>query len=171
MSRHWRNRVLIMAVVVSALWPLLAACAPADGGLTGMTLDAAGRPTAVVAWCPGRAPDSIYLYTTDELGPELSIALKAPGRFPGRTIEVPITQPPEGWTAEPSFPKLDPHRVYDVYAPRKGNDYTSRGPDFSLGRLRGNGQILQNEYDEKSNADVDVYIGKAELIERARELC
>ncbi len=153
--------------------PLLTACTPPNAGVTGMTLDAQGRPTAVVAWCPGKAPDTIIISDVDDgdLDSDRTIILEAPGKFPGRTIQVPVTDPPAGWRATPPSPSLDPNLVYSAYAPVTGSDYTARGPRFSLARLRGNGQILQQEYDEKTDRDVDIYIGMDELVRRANEYC
>ncbi|TDB86251.1 hypothetical protein [Actinomadura sp. 7K534] len=155
--------LLLMGVV----WPTVTACAPESGGVAGMTLDRAGRPTVVVAWCLGKAPDSIYLSTRDDLSPEVNIRLQAPAKFPGKMIEVPITSPPVGWTADPPSPVLDAGRVYSVYAPVTGSEYTSRGPRFTLGRLRGDGWILVNEYDQEVDLYVDLYIRAADLVRRA----
>ncbi|GLZ07458.1 hypothetical protein Acsp03_49240 [Actinomadura sp. NBRC 104412] len=157
-----------MAVLLAC--PLLTSCAPPDAGATGMTLDAQGRPTAVVAWCPGKAPDTIIIAAVDD-DSEPRIVLEAPGKFPGRTIQVPITDPPAGWRVTPPSPSLKPHLVYHAYAPVTGSDYTARGPRFSLARLRGNGQILRQRYDEKTDRDVDIYIGMDELVRTANDYC
>ncbi|GLZ09177.1 hypothetical protein Acsp03_66430 [Actinomadura sp. NBRC 104412] len=167
---------------------MLVVCAPPDAGVAGMAPDAAGHPAAVVAWCPGMAPDMIVLSTVTnadfdsatarqgddpttidvtiavrgrtsvpyEPAPVLvkliaerhegvlavpigAIVLKAPGRFPGRGIQVPITEPPRGGRSI-----LPRHRsilryLYRVSAPIGSGDHSAREPRFTLGRPRGNG--------------------------------
>ena len=148
--------MVMFLVPVVAVTATLTSCGVPERGLTGVKLEADGRLTAVLAWCPGRAPDGITLHT-GEREPELSIEFNAP-ELPGTYAEAPLTELPQGWTSTSGMPALDPRRDYRVYGWTRDNSSSTRGVHFTLTRLRSHtsGGILIQEYDETSDSWVDV---------------
>lgn len=158
--RPYRKRTFAVAFLVAIAMPTLAACTPVQRGATGMTLDAAGRPAAVVAWCPGSPPDALLMYDPQERSPDhADTTVHFTGPEPAGTYaEIPLTALPPGWTAKPSAFTITPSREYRVYAGHSGNDYNAGAVVFTPERLRPRGAAtILARVDPAKPADHDVY--------------
>lgn len=120
---------------------MLTACSPVRRGVTGMTLDAAHRPTVAVAWCPGKPPNGITMWGPGSPAADDSdraVTFRGP-EPPGTYAEIPLTALPPGWTADPPAFTITPTHEYTVYAGALGNDYTTMSVHFTLEQLRPQG--------------------------------
>ncbi|MEE3918947.1 hypothetical protein V2I01_12430 [Micromonospora sp. BRA006-A] len=69
MAARWGTRTRrAVATPAAALIVLaeLTACSPEIKGVTGLTVDAHGRPHAALAWCADRPPDLVVLTSVAE---------------------------------------------------------------------------------------------------------
>ncbi|MGI8333750.1 hypothetical protein ACRYCC_27700 [Actinomadura scrupuli] len=154
------RRTLAVALIAATGVPMLTACSPVRRGATGMTLDAAGRPAAVVAWCPGKPPSALVLYDHNERNPDnADTTVHFTGPKPSGTYaEIPLTALPAGWTAKPSAFTITSSREYRVYAGSSDNDYTTDAVVFTTERLRPRGPAtILARVDPAKPADHDVY--------------
>lgn len=158
----WSRRKAVAGVLIAAMTSTLMACTVPRHGLTGVRLDAQGRLIAVLAWCPGKAPDGVTLHTQEEK-PELQIRYQAP-KLSGTFAETGLSEPSPGWTASARLPALNPEREYRVYGWTGDNSTSTRGVEFTLAKLRADGSIfLQGEYDEKTDSWPDVHLSPDEF--------
>jgi hypothetical protein len=135
------NRMWAVMVLAAAAVPMLTACTPVTRGVTGMTLDAAGRPTVAVAWCPGKPPNTIIMYDPNDPTENYSattVQFRGP-KPPGTYVEIPLTALPPGWTADPPTFTIAPAHEYRAFAGVSGNDYTTYSVNFTLEQLRPQG--------------------------------
>lgn len=139
--RLYVKGMLAVVLVAGAGACVLTACSPVRRGVTGMTLDAAGRPTVAVAWCPGKPPNSIVMYDPNDPTPDnpaTTVNFRGP-KPPGTYVEIPLTALPLGWTANPPTFTIAPAHEYRVYAVVSSNDYTTEGVTFTLEQLQPQG--------------------------------
>lgn len=135
------NRMWAVVILAAAAAPMLTACTPATRGVTGMVLDAAGRPTVAVAWCPGKPPNTIIMYDPNDRTENYSATtVKFRGPKPlGTYVEIPLTALPTGWTADPPTFTIAPAHKYTAFAGVSGNDYTTYSVNFTLEQLQPQG--------------------------------
>lgn len=162
MDGRSRRRTILAGALIAAMAATLTSCTVPRRGLTGIRLDAAGHLTAVLAWCPGKAPDGITLHT--EAGnPELSIEYRAP-ELSGTYAQAGLSEPSPGWTASARLPVLDPGREYRLYGWTKDASSSTRAVTFRLAELRADDSILiQDEYDEATDSWPNVHLTAEEF--------
>jgi len=138
--------------LTTAIAATITSCTVPERGLTGVKLDAAGRLTAVLAWCPRRPPHGLTLYTDDDR-PELKIHFWAPV-FRDTYAEAPLAELPAGWSSTVKMPALDPRREYHLYGWTENNSSGTRAVDFTLAKLQSNepGTILIQRHDDKTGS-------------------
>jgi hypothetical protein len=163
MDKWSHRRAVLAAVLIAAMAATLTSCTVPQRGLTGVRLDAEGRLTAVLAWCPGKVPDGFTLHT-DAGKPELEINFRAP-KLSGTYAEVGLSEPPPGWTASVRLPDLDPQRKYRLYGWTTDNSSSTRGVTFTLAELRAQQDsiLMQGEYDKKSDSWPNVHLSADEF--------
>ncbi|MFC4020381.1 hypothetical protein ACFOW4_20895 [Micromonospora sp. GCM10011542] len=88
----FRLRRAVAAAAVGLLVLVgLTSCQPEVKGATGLTVDAAGRPLAALAWCAKRPPTGVRLFASDErtsAGPAPGAQVGTLSPWPG--IEYPV---------------------------------------------------------------------------------
>lgn len=151
-----RARSVLPAVALLAAAGTLAACSAPVEGAVGMLLDSAGRPVVAAAWCDDHWPERIVFDTTrDGRGP--AIALNVP-EARGNYGEVLVGRPPADWPGGPAATVFESGRVYTAGAGLHGAG-AAAGVRFSVGMLRGNGQILWAGGSAREPAGVSVQDG------------
>jgi hypothetical protein len=113
-------------------------CSVAQNGITGITLDAAGKLAVTMSWC-GAQPDVAILYISKD-GPGTP---PTEGRFvalriTGETTSFRLDAPNNDWTAEQQPGELKPGLTYAVYGASYENTHSTRAVLVTLavaGRL------------------------------------
>jgi hypothetical protein len=136
-----RRTIALLAAAVLILGGLTS-CTPETKGITGLTVDADGRPLAVLAWCADRPPDVVRLFPVkDSTSPTPSGPATLPPNWqtwPGREYTVPhtatspTTVPLEGFPPESV---ADPDAAFAMYGTAEDNSFTSHRVSFRLGEL------------------------------------
>ncbi|MEU7798143.1 hypothetical protein AB0B10_02625 [Micromonospora arborensis] len=117
----------------------LTGCSPERKGITGLTVDDAGRPLAAVAWCASRPPDVVVLFRAQEsASPTPSVPVTLAPAYPGRDFDVPrtatspATVPLDGFTPESV---VAPGASFTMFAVADDNSFTTHSVTFRLGEL------------------------------------
>ncbi|GIJ10957.1 hypothetical protein ACFFMR_17115 [Micromonospora andamanensis] len=135
----------IVATLAAAFLVLtaLTACTPAIEGITGLTVDADGRPLAALAWCADEPPDVIVLATANAVSPTPSGA-PAPSAnwpsWPGRDYDVPrdVTSPTTvQLPGFPPDPAPDRRAAFRMYGVADNSSFTTHAVTFRLPELAG----------------------------------
>ncbi|MDP9863267.1 MULTISPECIES: hypothetical protein [Streptosporangium] len=135
---RWLKITLAVVVIMGAT-----ACTPPIAGSTGVSVDAAGHPIIVLAWCDGATPEDVIVshdepYSgvlgADTLGdhsnlPSITASthsvedaeFSAPD-LDGQSASVRLDAPTGGWTAEPKPLVLKPGVTYNAFGGKgRGN--------------------------------------------------
>ncbi|MCW2916244.1 MAG: hypothetical protein JWN52_4312 [Actinomycetia bacterium] len=148
----------VAALVIAAV--TLTACTALQHGVTGVMLGPSGRLIAVLGWCPGHAPDGMTLYTEDAQRPSFKVSkFTVDPRPEGTYAEVPLADPPLGWSADPPLlPTLDPQHQYTLSGWTK-NTSSARNVDFTVASLKniGPGRIVFQRLDVKEKDESGVF--------------
>lgn len=117
----------------------LTGCSPERKGVTGLTVDDAGRPLAAVAWCASRPPDVVVLFRTQEpSSPTPSVPVTVAPAYSRwdytvpRTATSPATVLLDGFPPEPV---VDPDVAFTMYAVADDSSFTTLRVSFRLGEL------------------------------------
>lgn len=105
-----RRLTALLAVAAIALAGLTS-CTPVIKGITGLTVDAEGRPLAVVAWWASQPPDIVVLWVRDEsASPTVSSSADESPQGRLRSIRQVYEIPPDAESPAmvtlPGFPSL-----------------------------------------------------------------
>ncbi|MET9299633.1 hypothetical protein ABZX66_09955 [Micromonospora aurantiaca] len=128
----------------------LTACTPEVKGVTGLTVDARGRPHAVLAWCADRPPDVVVLNSVAEsAGAPMSERPYRPRRkydVP-REAAAPALVPLEGF---PPGPVVDAQAAFQVSGATHDNSFRTEGVDFRIAELAElrPGSVLVTDFDD-----------------------
>lgn len=165
-------RGVLAAAMATGLAASLSGCSPATEGKTGVTVDQAGRPVAVLYWCKGEPPEGISFYPKStntpppHKAPSWRFDLRADEEPSGRYAEVPLYAPPENWsTSDAPLGELAPGRVYILEG-----DYEDVNKMFSevelttasLARIKP-GIVMTQGYDTKAKKPGNVYQTRVEF--------
>jgi hypothetical protein len=172
LTRTWRS----IAPLAAALLVLagLTSCSPVRKGITGLTVDADGRPLAALAWCADRPPDVVRLFTDKHSTRSDAARPPADGpAWPGRSYDVPrnatspTTVPLQGFPPE----SAGPDAAFRMYAVADDSSFTSHAVDFHLAQLAGlqPGSILITTVVD--NGDEQKIVSLDELTRRGRDEC
>lgn len=122
----------------------LTSCTPEIKGITGLTVDADGRPLAALAWCADRPPDVVLLFTKENAGSSAPSDVPTPARnwpsWPGREYAVPrdATSPTTVPLGDfPPEPAADPYAAFRMYGVASNSSFTSHSVTFRLAELAG----------------------------------
>ncbi|MBU8855743.1 MULTISPECIES: hypothetical protein [unclassified Micromonospora] len=115
----------------------LTSCTPEVKGVTGLTVDAHGRPHAALAWCADRPPDLVVLTSVAE---SASPGAPTPERpyWPRRKYDVPrdattpALVPLEGF---PPGPVVEAQAAFRVSGATHDNSFRTEGVDFRIAEL------------------------------------
>ena len=152
----------------------LTSCTPETKGITGLSVDADGRPLAVLAWCADRPPDVVRLFPVkDSTSPTPSDPPNWqtwPGRdypVPG-TATSPTTVPLEGFPPESV---ADPDATFAMYGSAEDNSFTLHRVSFRLGELTdlAPGSVLAT--DIVDGEEVQESLSLDEFARRGRDEC
>ncbi|MFG1617850.1 hypothetical protein ACGFI3_34265 [Nonomuraea wenchangensis] len=144
---------------------------PALTGLTGITVNAEGRLTLVVAWCQ-QPPDRVIVYRRVNDRLEDQAELKAP-KLSGSPVFLDLEKIPLGWSLVEGDLNFQPGRKYVVSA------YNAKRPG---GTFRVSfttayktkptaGRILVQDHSGEQPDGVDVPLSSAEFVARAKHYC
>jgi hypothetical protein len=164
--------------VVSALMAALTGCSVPSNGVTGISVDEAGRLTVVLAWC-GRAPDVVIVYHDRARGeaagrpddPTVTDATYDAPALPGQRASFLIDAPSGGWTAAPAQLVPDPAITYTVFGATRDNSYSTRSVSFQAddaAKLTP-GSVLVQGYDERTRTHPDVVLPLKEFEQELRD--
>lgn len=123
--------------------------------MTGISVDAAGEPVAVIAMCEG-AIDSLILYT-DSDGEEDVSEWEASGPVDGLS-QVNLRAPGAPWKPVTALPAaLDARETYILYGATADNDWSSAHVEFTTTALAGlsSEEVLTQIYDQPSDTFQD----------------
>lgn len=137
----------LLVLVVAALSMPLVACSVPVNGLTGVSVDAGGNLTVVLAWCGPTQPDSVTVYHEDERG-EVTDAVYVAPRLTGQVASFRLDDPgSSGWQLE-GAPILREETAYHAYGGTKDNSFATGSVRFRLGateQLRPGQVLLQGQ--------------------------
>ncbi|MDG4805475.1 hypothetical protein O7634_01705 [Micromonospora sp. WMMD1120] len=165
---------LAAAMLVSAG---LTACTPVIKGRTGATVDAAGQPLAVLAWCADRPPGTVRFFAErDSISPSPSdVSTSADWPYwPGRDYAVPraATSPTTvrltGFLPDPA-PR--PYPAFRMYGVASDSSFTTHSVTFRLAELEDltPGTVLITEIVE--NDDVRRSVSMEEFARLGKDEC
>ncbi len=172
-----RRTIALLAAAVLILGGLTS-CTPEKKGITGLSVDADGRPLAVLAWCADRPPDVVRLFPVkDSTSPTPSGPATLPPNWqtwPGRDYTVPgtatspTTVPLEGFPPESV---ADPDATFAMYGSPEDNSFTSHRVSFRLGELTdlAPGSVLAT--DIVDGEEVQESLSLDEFARRGRDEC
>ncbi|MEV4166150.1 hypothetical protein [Nonomuraea dietziae] len=163
---------------MSALMAALTGCSVPRNGVTGISVDEAGRLTVVLAWC-GRAPDLVIVYHDRAPGekggtadrPTVTDAAYDAPALPGQRASFRMDAPSDGWTAAPAPLVPDPAITYTVYGTTRDNSYSTRSVSFQAddaAKLTP-GSVLVQGYDERTRTHPDVLLPLKEFEQELRD--
>ncbi|WFE43254.1 hypothetical protein [Verrucosispora sp. WMMD1129] len=81
-TRARTRRIVATLAATLLVLTALTACTPEIKGITGLTVDADGRPLAALAWCADKPPDVIVLATERAVSPTPSGAPEPSANWP-----------------------------------------------------------------------------------------
>ncbi len=133
------RRAVGLLAVAAFLVGGLTGCSPERKGITGLTVDSAGRPFAAVAWCADQPPEVLLLFRNREtVSPTPSVPAMSTLKYPGlrfavpRTATSPATVPLDGFPPEPAVAS---DVVFAMYAVADDNSFTTHRVSFRLAEL------------------------------------
>ncbi|WP_344920119.1 hypothetical protein [Plantactinospora mayteni] len=156
----------------------LASCTPVRKGITGLTVDANGRPLAALAWCADRPRDVVVLHAARDLVSPSPSSVPTPSanwpEWPGRKYDVPpdVTSPATVHLAGfPPEPAPDPHDSFRMYGVAGNSSFTTHSVTFRLPELSGlqPGSVLITTVE--SNEEVQKGISLDEFARLGRDEC
>ncbi|SIN33974.1 hypothetical protein [Micromonospora cremea] len=177
MSLHARTVCRAAARLAVAVLILggLTSCSPERKGITGLTVDAAGRPLAALAWCSDRPPDIVSLFTVREATSPTPSGRPTPWpMWPGEKYTVPRAATSPTTVPLESFPPgsgADPDVAYAMYGVADDNSFTTHRVDFRVGELTdlAAGSVLVTEIVE--GEEVQVTLSLEEFAHRGENEC
>ncbi|MDL4770917.1 hypothetical protein [Actinomadura xylanilytica] len=137
MGRRAWSRVTAAALLLGGAGAVTA-CSPLVYGDAGMTLDGAGRPLIVAAWCDGHPPLRFILHSRED-GSEVAFVMDAP-QVRGNYAEILVGPLLKNRPPGRSMAVFRPDQSYQLHTTFKGSG-SDIGPPFWPGLLKGNGQV------------------------------
>ncbi|GAA4986345.1 hypothetical protein HD597_000158 [Nonomuraea thailandensis] len=143
---------------------------PALTGLTGITVNAEGRLTLVVAWCR-QPPDRVVIYQRVNDRLEDQAELKAP-KLSRSPVFLDLEKIPPGWSLVEGDLNLQPGHKYVAGAYNaKTSGGTFRVSFTTASKKNPTGRILIQDHSGEQPDGVDVPLSAAEFEARAKYYC
>lgn len=181
--RRYFGIMLAATVVIGTV-----GCTPRQSGITGISVDAEGHPTVVIAWC-GDAPNRVVVThqesvsgTPETADPENSnlppltaktrsikdVTFRVPS-LAGQSLSIRLDSPGK-WIAEPGPLTLKPGVTYTAFGGSADNESTSFYVDFTSDDLVNlkPGTVWLQDYDEKTENWNDAVISQEEFERRGQ---
>jgi hypothetical protein len=167
-------RLIAASAALTIAAVTLTSCGVPQHGITGVMIAPSGRLTAVLGWCPDHAPDALVLYTDAERQSTVGVSHWSAAQKPAGTyLEVPLAEPPPGWSAKPPrLPALDPRREYILYGATRNNSSSTAHVHFTVAALQAltPGTILAvGEYVPEKDAWAELHVSAAEFQRQVRK--
>ncbi|MDW5326175.1 hypothetical protein [Plantactinospora sp. KLBMP9567] len=153
----------------------LTSCTPAVKAITGLTVDADGRPLAALAWCADQPPDVVRLRAAEDLASPPPSGAPTPSlNWPEWRYDVqrdatsPATVRLTGFPPEPA---PGPRAAFRMRGVTSNNRFTSHSVTFRLPELSGlqPGSVLITTIE--TNEEVQKSISLDEFARLARDEC
>ncbi|SEU27537.1 hypothetical protein [Nonomuraea wenchangensis] len=144
---------------------------PALTGLTGITVNAEGRLTLVVAWCQ-QPPDRVVVYQRVNDRLEDQAELKAP-KLSGSPVFLDLEKIPLGWSLVEGDLNFQPGRKYvaSAYNAKKPGGTFRVSFTTAYKTKPTAGRILVQDHSGEQPDGVDVPLSSAEFVARAKHYC
>ncbi|MFI7424045.1 hypothetical protein [Nonomuraea sp. NPDC049684] len=170
-GRRPRRRALALLALTAATGCLPFPTTPSLGGLTGVTVNAEGRLTLVLAWC-GRPPDGVAVYHRSDESLVDQARLTAPP-LPGSMAYLDLEKISPGWSVaegDLEFPRERKYMAAGYDAKRNARMYGVVFTGESGEKVRP-GQVIVTEYREPEKDGHDVLLSTAEFTARVPHYC
>ncbi|MER7615889.1 hypothetical protein [Nonomuraea wenchangensis] len=140
-------------------------------GLTGITVNAQGRLTLVVAWCQ-QPPDRVAIYQKVNDRLEDQAELKAP-KLSGSPAFLDLEKIPPGWSLIEGDLNFQPGRKYVAGAYNANTPGGTFRVSFTTASKTNPtaGRILIQDYSGEQSDGVDVPLSTPEFVARAKYYC
>ncbi|MEU8324016.1 hypothetical protein AB0C33_37135 [Nonomuraea sp. NPDC048881] len=165
------RRALALLALTAATGCLPFPTTPSFGGLTGVTVNADGRLTLVMAWC-ARPPDGVVVYRKDDGTLVDQARLTAPP-LPGALAYLDLEKLPPGWSlaeGDLRFRRKLKYKAAGYDAKRNARMYDVVFDAGSRKKVRP-GQVIITEHKEAEKDGHDVLLSTAEFTARVRYYC